>query len=299
MSNFAPWEIEENKRWMVDVLEADQETPPAPVILSAQDAFKPAAVVPDGRDTIRIAENIATGLEMREDSIPDIEPMTELELKRTGKLDSYVKFYKLVRRVCRELEDHLNSLNSPIFHGCPLQSLPEKYRDISTEMEDNWRRRKESQSAVPKAIFLATELIKVFPIYRFFLPLEKPLRLIDCMRDRLDASQLSLVLDEINKLPAAPYEAPSFLSMKCHACDRLISLYIRAKAPDKAIEACDCGSTLEGTAKNPGRRFRRIKKAILKGQEKKRNMLNSWDFDYDAQFKRSISHRDLSDSALH
>jgi hypothetical protein len=159
-----------------------------------------------------------------------------------------------------------------------------------SELEDNWRKRKESSRAVKQAIFLATELIKVFPMYKFLLPLRNPLRLIDCMRERLDSSQTSLVIAEIKKLPYMPYKEPYFLNFKCRACDRLISLYSRAGELEKAIDVCDCGMTLESTSSGSRKRFVRAKDELVKTLERRKRARNPLGSDDNKRFKSSVSH---------
>jgi hypothetical protein len=119
------------------------------------------------------------------------------------------------------------------------------------------------------------------------------------MGDRLDTSQVSLVLDKINRLPSAPYSEPSFLNMRCVACDRLLSLYLRTKEYEKAIDVCDCGITIESVGPDTKDRFRYRKKAIAKMIQKRDEMKNAWSFSYERQFKkRSVSNHDLSNAHL-
>jgi hypothetical protein len=295
MSALAPWEIEENERWVYGDGEP-KRTEASRVLLTVDEGPRVTVIPTDGIGT---SGDLFQPQPVKPVKIEiEIDPQTALELKKQGAYEPYLKFYNMVMQLRGELDEHLKKFSSPLFQGCDLESFPQRYGEVSRDLEDQWRARKESGGAVQKAIFLATELIKAFPLYRFSLPLEKPLRLIDCMRERLDSSQISLVLSEINKLPSAPYAEPSFTFMRCRACDRLISLYLRAEDLEKAIAACDCGVTLEDLAKNSRNRFAHRKKAIIRAMEKKKMSQNSWNFDYDAQFKKSISHNNFSDAAL-
>jgi hypothetical protein len=300
MSDLAPWEIAENKRWKFDGDEASGTNQVAIVSLLSARGATVAVPLEIASDALRENEDAWHSERVSPDDGEEvkIDSQTVSELKRMGAYDGYLKYHRQVSNACRHLGAHIKKLNSALFKGCELESLPERYDRISSELEDNWKKRKTSPDAVKRGIFLATELIKAFPVYRFFIPLREPLRLMDCMRDRLDASQASLVLDEINMLPSAPYSEQSFLTMKCVACDRLMSLYLRTGEFEKALDACDCGITLEGSGANSRNRFRRRKNVLIKMMERRNKIKNSWSFDSDTQFKRSIAHHDLSNAAL-
>jgi hypothetical protein len=295
MPSLAPWEIEENERWKYGGGETPEDFAgyvrlTSGVTVTSPPRFKRS----DGAEKIQARA--------QELSIV-INPQTAEELKRQGALDGYMKYHRQVLAVCSHMREHLEKLNSALFKDCLLEFLPERYEDIARELDENWRLRRRSPEAVRRGIFLATELIKAFPIYRFFTPLKTPLRLIGCMADKLDASQVSLVLDKINRLPSAPYAEPSFLGMKCLACDRLLSFYLRTREYEKALDACDCGITLEDADSRSKNRFQRRKDAIIemihkngspKGSEKDK-MKNDWSLYYEKQFKRSL--HDFSNAA--
>jgi hypothetical protein len=279
MAYLAPWEIEENERWKSGDFQSDQtKTPVQPAELSKftpdGPAIFPAAL--DGPPT--------------DGHIDDIDPQTAEELKRLGEYESFLRFYKQIMDECSDLAKHLKKVDSPIFRSCEIAELPQRYDQFMSELNNNWRKRKESARAVKQAMFLATELIKVFPMYKFLLPLKNPLRLIDCMRERLDSSQTSLVIAEIKKLPYMPYKEPYFLNFKCRACDRLISLYFRAGELENAIDVCDCGMALESTSSSSRKRFVRAKNALVKMLEKRRGAQNSWSSDDNKHFKSSAPH---------
>jgi hypothetical protein len=289
MPDLAPWEIEENERWKHDGTETPDVVAEPPVTRSA---------------TFQTEMNTAP-FQPREPRVTDkdidinIDPQTARELRHIGAFDGYVKYHRQVLAVCGQMREHLKKLNAALFKDCELESLPERYEDISRELEENWGKRKQSEEAVKKGIFLATGLIKAFPVYRFFVPLAAPLRLIGCMGDRLDASQVSLVLDNINRLPGMPYSEPSFLGMRCVACDRLLSLYLRTKEYEKALDVCDCGITIESAGPGAKDRFRHRKRAVAKMIQKRSEMKNAWSFSYERQLKkRSVSHHDLSNAGL-
>ncbi|MDR1515998.1 MAG: hypothetical protein LBS45_09895 [Synergistaceae bacterium] len=290
MPNLAPWEIEENERWMYPGGEPPED-------------FTGSARFTSGQVSDRTARN-PSRFERGGEDVPErnigINPHTAEELKRIGAFEGYTKYHRQVLVACAHMREHLKKLGAALFKDCELESLPERYEEISRELEENWRLRKQSPEAVRRGIFLATELIKAFPVYRFFIPLKSPLRLVGCMADRLDASQVSLVLDKINRLPSAPYSEPSFLGMRCVACDRLMSFYLRAGEYDKALDACDCGITLESADPRSKNRFQRRKKAIIemvhkKGSAKDKTK-NTWGFSYERQFKRSL--HDFSNATL-
>jgi hypothetical protein len=300
MSDLAPWEIAENERWKFDGDEASGTNQVAIVSLLSARGATVAVPLETASDSLR-EDEAAWYSERRTpdgDEEVKIDQQTASELKRIGAYDGYLKYHRQVSRACRHLSAHIRKLNSALFKNCELESLPERYDHVSTELEDNWKKRKTSPEAVKRGIFLATELIKAFPVYRFFLPLREPLRLMDCMNDRLDTSQVSLVLDEINMLPSAPYSEPSFLTMRCVACDRLMSFYLRTGEFEKALDACDCGITLEGGGTDSRNRFRRRKNVLVKMIGRRNEMKNAWSFDYDTQFKRSIAHHDISNTAF-
>jgi hypothetical protein len=287
MLDLAPWEIEENERWKhggSGTLEAASNS-----LVAHPAPFQP--------------EMNTAPFQPRESGVTDqglyINPQTSEELKRMGAFDGYIKYHRQVMAVCGHMREHLKKLNAALFRGCELESLPERYEDIKSEMEEHWGKRRQSEEAVRRGIFLATELIKAFPVYRFFVPLATPLRLIGCMGDKLDASQVSLVLDKINRLPSAPYSEPSFLHMRCVACDRLLSLYLRTKEYEKALDVCDCGVTIESVGGNQQDRFRHRKKIIAKMIQKRDEMKNAWSFNYERQFKKSsVSHHDISNARV-
>jgi hypothetical protein len=295
MSNLAPWEIEENERWRYDGGGAPAVAAGSVGILP-DPAHSQAHIAPSRHESGGVPFSPRGGPELGHGI--KINPQTAEELRRFGAYEGYIKYHGQVTAVCEQMREHLKKLNAALFKNCELESLPERYESISGELEENWRKRKESPEAVKRGIFLATELIKAFPVYRFFAPLQTPLRLIGCMGDRLDSSQVSLVLDKINRLPSAPYSEPSFLGMKCVACDRLLSLYLRAKEYERALDVCDCGITLEGAGRRPKNRFQRRKEAIVKLIQKKDEERNSWSFSYERQLKRSIPHHDLPNAAL-
>jgi hypothetical protein len=297
MSALAPWEIEENERWKFggDAMSGTNSVSVGLLSEAAPSPTRPRAYRHDA-DASRFP--MPQIHEPNENSDVIIDPQTARELKFIGAYDGYVKYHRQVAAACDKLREHLKKFNSTLFKNCELESLPERYEDISFELEENWRKRKQSAEAVKRGIFLATELIKAFPVYRFFIPLKTPLRLIGCMGDRLDASQVSLVIGEINRLPSAPYSDPSFLGMRCIACDRLLSFYLRTKEYEKALDACDCGITLEGSGPHSKNRFRHRKKALVSMIKKKDETKNSWSFNPDVQFKRSVAHYSSSNAAL-
>ena len=276
MPGLAPWEIEENERWKHGDGEASVAATLAFVTqrASSQPEMKAAALQP--------SESRSTG----KDTDIGINPETALELKRVGAFDGYAKYHRQVLAACAHMREHLGKLNAALFKGCELESLQERYESISAELEENWRNRKQSEEAVRRGVFLATELIKAFPVYRFFVPLATPLRLVGCMGDRLDASQVSLVLDKINTMPSAPYSEPSFLGMRCVACDRLLSLYLRTGEYEKALDVCECGITVEGVAPGAKDRFRHRRKAIAKMIKRRDEAKNAWSFSYARQLKK-------------
>ena len=278
MAYLAPWEIEENERWKSGDLQSDQTK------ISIQPA-ELSKFTPDDPAILPAAFNGPSA-----DGHIDIDPQTAEELKRLGEYESFLKFYKQITDECSDLAKHLKKVDSPIFRSCEIAELPQRYDHLMSELNNNWRKRKESARAVKQAMFLATELIKVFPMYKFLIPLKNPLRLIDCMRERLDSSQTSLVVAEIKKLPYMPYKEPYFLNFKCRACDRLISLYFRAGELENSIDVCDCGMTLENTSNTSRKRFIRAKNALVKMLEKRKGALNSWGPDGSRHFKSASSH---------
>ena len=305
MSGLASWEIEENARWKSgnDAATAQDGVPAKLLSETPARQARPEAHQPQSP----VSFTAPRPHEENENIDAALNPQNITELKRIGAYDSYVKYHRQVTGVCGQIRGQLKNLNSALFKSCALESLPERYADVCFELEENWRKRKQSQEAVKRGIFLATELIKVFPIYRFFTPLASPLRLVGCVADKLDASQLSLVIGEINRQPSAPYSEPSFLGMRCTACDRLFSLYLRTKEYEKALDVCDCAVALESIGPRPKNRFRRSKKALARMIQKRDEMKNAWSFNYDAQFKRSlgklakgsVAHHGSSNSALH
>jgi hypothetical protein len=289
MPDLAPWEIEENEQWKHN----GSGTPDVAAKVLVTRPHQPQPEKNTASFQPREPHVTGQGAEV------NINPQTALELKRIGAFDGYVKYHRQVLGACAHMREHLKKLNAALFKDCELESLPERYEDISRELEENWRKRKQSAEAVRRGIFLATELIKAFPVYRFFVPLATPLRLVGCMGDRLDASQVSLVLDKINRLPGSPYSEPSFLGMRCVACDRLLSLYLRTKEYEKALDVCECGITVESTGPGAKDRFRHRKRAIAKMIKKKNETRNAWGYSYEMQFKkRSVSHHDLSNAGL-
>jgi hypothetical protein len=296
MSALAPWEIEENERWKFGN-GAISDKGSATVGLLSNPAPRHASFQANRHEMDEPQFQMPQAREADENIEVAIDPQTEKELKFIGAYDSYVKYHRQVISVCGHLREHLKELNSALFKDCELESLPERYEEISAELEENWRKRKQSAEAVKRGIFLATELIKAFPVYRFFIPLKTPLHLVGCMGDRLDASQVSLVIGEINRLPGTPYSEPSFLGMRCLACDRLLSFYLRTREYKKALDVCDCGITFEGGPHSKNR-FRHRKKALVSMIQKKEKMKNSWNFNPDVQFKRSVAHYGSSNAAL-
>jgi hypothetical protein len=218
--------------------------------------------------------------------------------RRTEEFNIFIDDYMRVKDAREEMERQLADIKSTLFQDCKLKQLPKRYEDISLELEENWKRRKMSRSAIKRGIFLATELINAFPVYKYYLPLQEPLRLFECMGERLDPSQLSLALGKIRRVVDNLYQDQDFKTMRCHACDRLVSLYIRARELDKAIEACDCGMTFEDASARPPKRFAHRKQILSRELEKQNSAQNSWSVDYDARFKRSVSRHDLCDAAF-
>ncbi|MDR3279628.1 MAG: hypothetical protein LBT23_03860 [Synergistaceae bacterium] len=294
MSKLAPWEVEENNRWKTDDVQPEQTALSVTQDLSPGDRLLvfTATDVTDAPDSGDASPQIdAIIAEM------DVQTAGELR-RRTAEFNIFVDDYMRVKDAREEMERQLADISSTLFQGCELRHLPKRYEDISAELEENWTRRKISRSAIKRGIFLATELINAFPVYKYYLPLQEPLRLFECVRERLDPSQLSLVLGKIRRVLDDLYQDQGFKAMRCHACDRLVSLYIRARELEKAIEACDCGMTFEDASVRPPKRFAHRKKILSRELEKQKSAQNSWSVDYDAKFKRSVSRHDLCDAAF-
>ncbi|MDR3254211.1 MAG: hypothetical protein LBT31_01415 [Synergistaceae bacterium] len=303
MTELAPWELEENNRWKTSDGRLDQ-TAVAVAGDIAPESEK--SLISTATDTNCIATDTNDKFEAEPDedwrleevlALMDVQTANELK-RNSAECDAYVRAFTRVNGACKELDKQLAELKSTLFQDCKLKHLPQRYRDISSELEENWKRRKMSRGAIKRGIVLAAELINAYPVYKYYLPLEEPLRLFDCMRERLDQSQLSLVLGKICSLTENLYQDQAFASMRCRACDRLVSFYIRARELDKAIEACDCGMTFEDASALHPKRFEHRKKILQNALERQNDMRNSWSVDYDAKFKNSVSRHDLSNAAF-